>query len=78
MLEYNKEDLEALHKKKLEELVVFAGSPTHLSKMLGTPLSTVQGWISRGRISKTGATLVGSHSTLNKEFSAISLRPDMQ
>lgn len=77
MLTHTKEELKRLHKEKLEELVAHATSYHYLAKMLGLPPSTVQGWVKRGRISKTGARLVEGHPALKDRFTAKGLRPDL-
>lgn len=77
MLEHTKEELEQLHRERLEELVCIATSYHYLAKMLGQPSSTVQGWVVRGRISKAGAKLVEEHPTLKERFTAKYLRPDL-
>lgn len=77
MLKHTKEELERLHKERLEELVTVATSYHYLAKMLGQPSSTVQGWVTRGRISKAGAKLVEEHPSLKERFNAKYLRPDL-
>ena len=77
MLHYTKEELAVVQKKSLGELVVVATTMSHLAKMLGVQLTTVQGWVARGRISKTGALRVEMNTSLNKQFTAIDLRPDL-
>jgi len=77
MLNYTKKELEEVFKVRLEELVSFAGSYIYLAKMLNIPTSTVQGWVTRGRISKRGALLVDKHKDLTKSFSSKYLRPDL-
>ena len=77
MLEMTKEQLEVSQENMFSELLITAGGVTHLGKMLGVPVSTVQGWDDRGRISKKGAQLVEDHVTLGKRFKAKTLRPDL-
>ena len=78
MLHYNREELEIAHRDRLNELIEFTdGSYSFLAKMLNVHVSTVQGWILRGRISKTGAKLVEKNNSLNKKFKAKYLRPDL-
>ena len=77
MLQYNKEELDKLLKKRLEELIKFASTYYFLAKMLGLNASTVQGWVKRKRISKAGAKLVENHPTLKEHFTAKYLRPDL-
>lgn len=72
-----KEQLETTQENMFSELLIHAGGITHLAKMLDTPVSTVQGWDDRGRISKKGAHLVEDHVTLGKRFKAKTLRPDL-
>ena len=77
MLHYNKEELEIAQKVRLTELIEFASGYPFLAKMLNVHVSTVQGWILRGRISKAGAKLVEKNNSLNKKFKAEYLRPDL-
>ena len=78
MLHYNKKDLEIVHRDRLNELIEFTeGNYPYLAKMLDVPVSTVQGWVLRGRISKTGAKLVEKNEALNKKFKANYLRIDL-
>ena len=76
-LAYTKEQLDVLHRERLEELLVKAHSPSFLARMLGCPVTTVQGWIARGRISKVGAILVEENKALGEHFKANYLRPDL-
>lgn len=64
-------------KDKLQELIDVSGTRRHLAIMLGVPLSTVLGWVDRGRISKAGASLVQQHTALGEQFKAEDLRPDI-
>lgn len=77
MLDYNKEQLAAVHKTALEKLVALGDGRAYLSRMLGLPLGTINSWIDRGRISKDGARLVESHKYLGKFIKAKELRPDI-
>lgn len=67
----------AAQDKALKELITKAGTVSHLSRMLGVSLSTAQGWVYRGRISKEGAKLVESHTLLGKSFKIVTLRPEL-
>ncbi len=62
---------------RLNELLVVVGSTRHLAAMLGVSTQNTNGWMHRGRISKTGARLVGNHPRLGKHFKAEYLRPDL-
>lgn len=77
MLKYTLNELTEKQADSLEELVNFAGSPSHLAKMLNKDFMVVKGWLHRRRISKQGAILVEKHPTLGKRFKAIDLRPDL-
>ena len=77
MLHYNKEQLAIIHKEKLAELIEFAGGATFLSRMLGVPLTTIKGWMDRGRISKKGTLLVEKNASLKEVFNTKYLRPDL-
>jgi len=77
MLNYTKAELDKVLKERLKELIKYSGSYVYLSKMLSIPISTVQGWVIRGRISKGGAILVEKHKDLAKNFSSKYLRPDL-
>lgn len=78
MLLYTQEQLAAEHKKQLTALINKAGSYTFLAAMLDFPITTVQGWVSRGRISKAGAKAVEQHPVLGQHFKAVDLRPELQ
>jgi hypothetical protein len=77
MLEYTREQLVAVHKERLDELILFADTYYYLAKMLRVSPSTVQGWMERGRISKAGAKRVESNKALTQNFKANYLRPDL-
>lgn len=78
MLHYSPEALAAKQKESLDNVLKAAGgSPAYLAKMLGLPLSTVQGWIKRGRISKKGAELVSKNKVLKEHFKPNDIRPDL-
>lgn len=79
MLHFNKTSLEEVQRERLSELIEFTeGNYPFLAKMLDVPVGTVQGWLSRGRISKSGALLVEKNDALNKNFTAVYLRPDIK
>ena len=77
-MQYTKDELENLMKVRLEELLKLVGGYVHLAKMIEVSSSTTQGWVSRGRISKSGAKLVGSNTRLFGAFKAEYLRPDLE
>ena len=77
MLEYTKQELESLHKERLEELIKYAGGPSHTSKMIKVSTSTVQGWLSRGRISIEGVDKVQRNKKLKDKFTLSYLRPEL-
>lgn len=70
-------ELQKLQEERLKELIKVAGNAGHLSRMINTPFSTVQGWVNRGRISKQGAITVEEHPVLGEQFKAVYLRPDI-
>lgn len=63
--------------KGFKQVIDEAGSVSHLALMLDVPLSNVQGWAHRGRISKTGAELVAKHAVLGRKFKVVDLRPEL-
>ncbi len=77
MFPYTLDQLKAMRKAALEELIEYAGGRTHLAKMLSKPLPTINSWVDRGLISKDGANLVARHPALFKEFPVSRLRPDL-
>lgn len=77
MFPYTLDQLKALRKAALEELIEFAGGRSHLAKMLDRPLPTINSWVDRGMISKGGAEDVGKHPALAKDFPMSRLRPDL-
>lgn len=60
----------------LKELVSYAGSNVHLARMLQVPVSTVNSWVSRGRISKDGAERVQLNNYFKGKFPVSKLRPE--
>lgn len=78
MLEYTKEEFDRVCLEQLNALIRYAGSKSHLAKMLGVSTSTIGGWGERGRISKKGAEKVSVHSKLGQVFTAGQLRPDTE
>lgn len=77
MLELTKEELEKKQREELEKLITFCTTYTHLARMLGVNVSTVRGWVDRGRISKKGAKQVEQNERLKCDFKAKQLRPDL-
>ena len=77
MLLHTKNEMEAIHKDRVAELVEHAGSWYYLARMLGLDPATVKGWSERGRISKRGAELVEKHPRLGELFKAEELRLDI-
>ena len=76
MLLHTKDELEQLHKDRLQELVDYAGSWYHLGHMLGINPGAVQSWVRKGKISKKGAQIVEAHPRLGEMFKAEELRLD--
>jgi hypothetical protein len=66
-----------MQKQALTDLVVFAGGRVHLARMLTKPLSTVNSWIDRGKVSREGALEISKHPTFSKEFTISRMRPDL-
>ena len=77
MFELTKNDLDKIHAKRTDELFEDAGSYRHLARMLDIPISTTNGWMNRGRVSKKGAKLVAEHPRFKSKFTANYLRPDL-
>ncbi len=73
-----REESDKLCKEALQELLSYAGGPTHLAKMLDIDPNTCCAWKYRKKISEAGARLVESHPTLGKKFTAKVLRPDIR
>ena len=68
--------LRGLQETALKELIEYAGNNSHLARMLKLPVSTVNSWVSRGRISLEGAELVQANEYLKQEFPLERLRPE--
>ena len=68
--------LRGLQEIALKELIEYAGNNSHLARMLKLPVSTVNSWVSRGRISLVGAELVQANDYLKQEFPLERLRPE--
>ena len=77
MFLYTKDQLKAMQKRALEDLVGYAGGRAHLARMLNKPLPTINSWIKRGMVSKEGADDIASHPTFIKDFPVSRLRPDL-
>jgi len=63
--------------RDLVDLSTVAGGDVRLARLLGVPRSTVASWGRAGRISVTGAALVGKCVELTRYFSREGLRPDV-
>lgn len=68
--------LAAQQEQALTDLVDYAGSKSHLARMLGVAPSTVGNWVERGRISMEGAHLVQNNKYLREHFPVNRLRPE--
>tara|TARA_R110000851_G_scaffold96792_2_gene209911 strand:+ start:1278 stop:1511 length:234 start_codon:yes stop_codon:yes gene_type:complete len=77
MFPYTKAQLKSMRTEALNDLVSFAGGRTHLAKMLGKPLPTINSWIDRGMISTYGAVAVSNHSALCEQFPLERMRPGL-
>lgn len=77
MVKYTRDQLKAMRKQALDDLVKYAGGRTHLSRMLEVPLSTVNSWVDRGLISSNGVDKVAKHEELSERFTKEGLRPDL-
>ena len=69
-------EIRALQQQALKELIEEAGSNIHLARMIEVPISTVNSWVSRGRISRRGAQLVQDNSRFSDKFPISKLRPE--
>lgn len=76
-MEHTRIELDKLQKSNLTSLIEYAGSISHLSKMTSYPITTIQGWVRRGRISKKAAVTVSSKQAFSNKFTAEMLRPDI-
>lgn len=76
-MKYTKAELDKLQKKSLDSLIKYAGGVSHLSKMIPFPITTIQGWVNRGRISKKAAVTISTLSSFSENFPIWSLRPDI-
>lgn len=76
-MEYTKTELDKLQKSNLTSLIQYAGGISHLSKMVSLPVTTIQGWVRRGRISKKAAVTISVKEAFSKKFTAEILRPDI-
>ena len=77
MFLYTKDQLKAMQKSALEDLVGYAGGRAHLSRMLNKPLPTINSWIKRGMVSEKGAEEISLHPTFKDDFPVSRLRPDL-
>jgi len=68
--------IRGLQEIALKELIEYAGNNSHLARMLGLSVSTVNSWVSRGRISLEGAELVQANEYLKQKFPLQKLRPE--
>lgn len=68
--------LVAQHEQAILDLVEYAGSKTHLAKMIGVAPGTVANWVGHGRISMEGAHLVQNNEYLREHFPVSRLRPE--
>lgn len=66
-----------MQKQAVTDLVRFAGGRTHLARMLTKPLSTINSWVDRGKVSKEAAEEISEHPTFNKQFPISRMRPDL-
>lgn len=79
MFPYTKQELTALQRSRLMELIKEAGGVAALAKLLGIPASTAQGWSDRGRISKEGAKKLSfvQSTSIKQKFTPEYVRPDI-
>ncbi len=77
MVKYTKDQLKAMRKEALADLVNFAGGRLHLSKMLEVPPSTVNSWVDRGMISRHGLLKIEKNEIIAERFTKEYLRPDL-
>lgn len=77
MFLYTKDQLKAMQKQALEDLVGYAGGRAHLARMLNKPLPTINSWIKRGMVSEKGADEISSHPAFKEDFPVSRLRPDL-
>ena len=71
----SKEDIKALQAMRLQALVNWCGSKSQLARNLGVSRQVVGGWVKRGRIAATYATMVERKT--RGEFKREHLRPDV-
>lgn len=74
---YTLKKIKQMQKDRLSELVSVAGNASHLARMLDKPNSTIQGWILRGRVSKSGVEEIEAHPAFSEKFNMAYLRPDI-
>lgn len=75
-MRFTKLEIANAQRMALKKLLNFAGSASHLSKMIGVSNQVIHAWSLRGRISKSGARKVAEHETLGIAFTFEELRPD--
>jgi len=78
MFLYTKAELKVMRQQALTDLLDHAGGRTHLARMLGKPVNTVNSWMDRRSVSIEGAKLIARHPTLAKEFPLRRIRPDYE
>lgn len=72
-----KEEMDAIKQLMLNKLLELTGTQAHLGKMLNVQTGTVQGWVMRGQISKSGARKIEDNPSLSAIFKPKDLRPDL-
>ena len=78
MFLHTKRELAEMQKKSLVQLIDYAGGRSHLARMLGKPLNTVNSWMRRGKISRDGLKSLEHHPNLSRVFTRKMLRPDLK
>lgn len=70
------EQIKEQEKEQLDKLVSYAGSVSMLGRFIDEMPQTINGWLSRGRISATAALKV--EKLTNGKFKASEMRPDVK